>query len=86
LTVREIRASAFFKELGPTEYRVSLRSKGAIDVAAVARQFGGGGHKNASGFTVPGAYAEARQAVVAAVGPAIAAGLAQEPDQPRPAA
>ena len=54
LTVREIRASAFFKELGPTEFRVSLRSKGAIDVAAVARQFGGGGHKNAAGCTVPG--------------------------------
>ena len=84
LTVREIRASVFFKELGPTEFRVSLRSKGAIDVAAVAKQFGGGGHKNAAGCTVPGTYAEARRAVVAAVGPAIAAGLAQEPDQPRP--
>jgi hypothetical protein len=54
LTVREIRASAFLKELGPTEFRVSLRSKGAIDVAAVAKQFGGGGHKNAAGCTVPG--------------------------------
>ena len=86
LTVREIRASAFLKELGPAEFRVSLRSKGAIDVAAVARQFGGGGHKNAAGCTVPGTYAEARRAVVAAIGPAIAAGLAQEPDQPRPAA
>ena len=62
LTVREIRASVFFKELGPTEFRVSLRSKGAIDVAAVARQFGGGGHKNAAGCTVPGTYAEARRA------------------------
>ena len=80
LTVREIRASAFFKELGPTEFRVSLPSKGAIDVAAVAKQFGGGGgHKNAAGCTVAGTYAEARQAVVAAVGPAIAAGLAQDP-------
>ena len=54
LTVREIRASAFFKELGPAEFRVSLRSKGAIDVAAVAKQFGGGGHKNAAGCTVAG--------------------------------
>ena len=72
--------------MGPTEFRVSLRSKGAIDVAAVAKQFGGGGHKNAAGCTVPGTYAEARRAVVAAIGPAIAAGLAQEPDQPRPAA
>ena len=30
--------------------RVSLRSKGEIDVSAVAASFGGGGHKNASGL------------------------------------
>jgi phosphoesterase RecJ-like protein len=78
LTVREIRASVFFKEIGPAEYRVSLRSKGAIDVAAVARLFGGGGHKNAAGCAVPGTYAEARQTIVSAMGPAIAGGLAVE--------
>lgn len=31
--------------------RVSLRSRGEIDIRAVAQQFGGGGHRNASGFT-----------------------------------
>lgn len=30
----------------------SLRSKGEFDVSAVARQFGGGGHKNAAGFVI----------------------------------
>lgn len=85
LTVREIRASVFLKELGPTEYRVSLRSKGSIDVAAVAKQFGGGGHKNAAGCSIPGSYAEARAAVVAALGPAIDLGVSQDPDVPRPA-
>jgi phosphoesterase RecJ-like protein len=85
LTVRDIKASAFFKELGPREYRVSLRSKGAIDVAAVVKQFGGGGHKNAAGCTVPGTYEEARRAISAALGPAIAAGLAQDADLLRPA-
>jgi phosphoesterase RecJ-like protein len=34
--------------------RVSLRSKGDIDVRAVAKRFGGGGHMNASGFTTDG--------------------------------
>jgi phosphoesterase RecJ-like protein len=82
--VREIRASVFFKELGPTEYRVSLRSKGAIDVAAVARRFGGGGHKNAAGCAVPGSFDEARAAIVAAAGEAIVVGLALERD-PSPA-
>src|SRR5690606_19580346 len=78
LTVREIRASVFFKETGPSEYRVSLRSKGAIDVAAVAKQLGGGGHRNASGCSVRGDYAEARAQIVNAMGPAIRAGLEQD--------
>ena len=84
LTVKEIRASVFFKEIGPAEYRVSLRSKGAIDVASVARQFGGGGHKNAAGCAVGGTFAEARQTIVAAMGPAIAGGLKAEADARTP--
>ena len=82
LTVREIRASVFFKELGPAEHRVSLRSKGAIDVAAVAKRFGGGGHKNAAGCSVAGSFAEARAAIVTAAGEAITAGMALERDVP----
>lgn len=34
-------------------YRVSLRSVGEVDVAKIAQKYGGGGHKNAAGFTVP---------------------------------
>ena len=37
------------------QYRVSMRSKGAIDIGAVAKEFGGGGHKNAAGCSVNGA-------------------------------
>ena len=54
LTVREIRAVVLFKEAEPGVYRVSFRSKGTVDVSEVAKQFGGGGHRNASGCTVPG--------------------------------
>jgi len=49
LTVKDVQAVAFFKEQGPGAWRVSLRSKGDVDTAAIARQFGGGGHTNASG-------------------------------------
>ena len=35
------------------ERKFSLRSRGDIDVSEMARQYGGGGHKNASGFSVP---------------------------------
>jgi phosphoesterase RecJ-like protein len=55
LTVKEIQAVVFFKQGGDNEYRVSMRSKGDIDIAAVAKKFGGGGHKNAAGCSVTGA-------------------------------
>ena len=55
LTVKEIQAVVFFKQIEGDEYRVSMRSKGDIDIGAVAKEFGGGGHKNAAGCTVNGA-------------------------------
>jgi bifunctional oligoribonuclease and PAP phosphatase NrnA len=55
LTVKEIHAVVFFKQLEADEYRVSMRSKGDIDIGAVAKEFDGGGHKNAAGCTVKGA-------------------------------
>ena len=56
LTVKEIQAVVFFKESGPDEWRISMRSKGAVDINAVAKEFGGGGHKNASGCTARGTF------------------------------
>jgi len=60
LTVKEILAAVFFKENGPGDWRVSMRSKGAIDVNAIAKEFGGGGHKNASGCSAKGTLPELR--------------------------
>jgi phosphoesterase RecJ-like protein len=54
LTVKEIQAVVFFKENGPDDWRVSMRSKGDVDINAVAKQYGGGGHKNASGCSATG--------------------------------
>jgi phosphoesterase RecJ-like protein len=54
LTVKDIEAVAFFKEIGANEWRVSLRSKGTVDVGAIARWQGGGGHTNAAGCSAKG--------------------------------
>jgi len=54
LTVKEIQAVVFFKKSDGDQYRVSMRSKGDIDIGSVAKEFGGGGHKNAAGCTVTG--------------------------------
>ena len=54
LTVKEIAAVAFFKEVGDADWRVSMRSKGNVDIGAIAKTFGGGGHKNAAGCSTKG--------------------------------
>jgi bifunctional oligoribonuclease and PAP phosphatase NrnA len=54
LTVKDIEAVAFFKEIGANDWRVSLRSKGTVDVGAIARWQGGGGHTNAAGCSAKG--------------------------------
>jgi phosphoesterase RecJ-like protein len=61
LTVKEIQAVVFFKENGPDDWRISMRSKGDIDINVVAKQFGGGGHKNASGCSARGRFEELTQ-------------------------
>ena len=64
LTVKEIQAVAFFKEIAPSSFRISMRSKGEVDVNRVANVFGGGGHKNAAGCTLNGPYADVRRQIV----------------------
>ena len=54
LTVKDIEAVAFFKEVGDADWRVSMRSKGAVDIGAIARANGGGGHTNAAGCSARG--------------------------------
>jgi phosphoesterase RecJ-like protein len=54
LTVKDIEAVAFFKEVGDNDWRVSMRSKGTVDTGAIARWHGGGGHTNASGCSAKG--------------------------------
>ena len=51
------------REEAPGRYRVALRSKGKVDVAAIARELGGGGHRNAAGATVEGDLGEIRQRI-----------------------
>ena len=64
LSVGEVEAVAFFKELEPDVYRVSLRSKGKNNVAKVAETFGGGGHRNAAGCRIEGDFEVVKQRVI----------------------
>jgi bifunctional oligoribonuclease and PAP phosphatase NrnA len=52
--VRNVRIAIFIKEKKNGEISVSMRSKGDCDMAVAAGHFGGGGHRNASGFRLTG--------------------------------
>jgi phosphoesterase RecJ-like protein len=74
LQIRTVQASILLTE--PPEggpIRVSLRSKGQVDVARLAEKFGGGGHARAAGLKIAGTLPAARDAVVAALADALAA-------------
>ena len=72
LTVGDVEAVAFFRELSNSTYRISLRSKNRVNVARVAEHFGGGGHCNAAGFTVSADFNELSRAVIDELREAIA--------------
>jgi len=54
LSIQDVEVAAFFRELPDGRYRVSLRSKGQLNVATIAEEFGGGGHACASGCALDG--------------------------------
>lgn len=52
--LKEAKITALFREVEPDFVKVSLRSRGEVDVSIIAREFGGGGHKNAAGYRTKG--------------------------------
>jgi phosphoesterase RecJ-like protein len=59
LSIAEVEAAVFMRELPDNRVRLSLRSKGRINVAAIAEGLDGGGHENASGCMLPGPLSRA---------------------------
>jgi phosphoesterase RecJ-like protein len=62
--IEGVRVAVFLKSFQDGAVRVSLRSRGDLDVQSVARELGGGGHRNAAGCTIGGGLPEARRAVL----------------------
>jgi phosphoesterase RecJ-like protein len=59
--MQDIAVSAFFRQITDNDWKVSLRSKGDVNVAKIAALFGGGGHKNAAGFKIKGPLETAKE-------------------------
>ena len=68
LGAKDVMAVALIKRQADGTFRVSLRSKGAVDVRAIAQKWNGGGHTNASGCSMSGQLEEIKAALIAALG------------------
>jgi phosphoesterase RecJ-like protein len=71
--IRGVEVAAFLRQVPDGSFKVSIRSRGKVDVSAIGIMYGGGGHRNASGFVVKGPLALARRTVEKAVEAALEA-------------
>ncbi|MCX8034128.1 MAG: bifunctional oligoribonuclease/PAP phosphatase NrnA [Thermodesulfovibrio sp.] len=62
--LNDINLTVLFREIETDLIKVSLRSKGDIDVSLIAREFGGGGHKNAAGYRTKGSLKYSRNQLI----------------------
>jgi len=65
-SVRGVRLALLFREMSGHRVKVSLRSVGTVDVAELAKRFGGGGHSRASGVAIAGSLAAVQAMVLEA--------------------
>src|SRR6266446_5122633 len=65
-SIAGVRMALLFRYIGNGRVKVSFRSMGEVDVAALANQFGGGGHHRAAGASLPGTMAEVEEKVLGA--------------------
>lgn len=78
-----VEAAVLLRELQDGKIRLSLRSKGGVDVARIASGFGGGGHRHASGCTLAGPLTAATEKILETVRRELAAEERQEKPESR---
>ncbi len=66
-SIAGVRVAVLLRAEPDGKIKASLRGKGDVPVNRIAHRFGGGGHENAAGCTLPGPLAAARDALLAAV-------------------
>jgi len=69
-SIKGVDVALFFRQEGSVEeleWKVSLRSKGRVNVAKIAEGFGGGGHARAAGCSVKGTISEVKARVISSV-------------------
>lgn len=70
-SIAGVEAVALVRQTGEGEQKVSLRSRGALDVQRLALRYGGGGHRNAAGYRASGSPERVRADVAALLAAAL---------------
>jgi phosphoesterase RecJ-like protein len=60
-SIKGVEVAVLFRELNPESVKISIRSKGKVNVATLAEKFGGGGHHNAAGCVIQGSLADVKK-------------------------
>ncbi len=71
-SVRGVQVSILFTETADRFYKISLRSKGSVNIERVARFFGGGGHMNAAACRVEGEWTDVQGRVLGEIAAVLA--------------
>lgn len=63
-SAKGVEVAILFRQTGSAQYKISMRSKGRVDLSGLAQSFGGGGHKNAAGGVLDGTFEEVKKRVL----------------------
>ncbi|HET7319585.1 MAG TPA: bifunctional oligoribonuclease/PAP phosphatase NrnA, partial [Nitrospirota bacterium] len=74
-SIKGVEVAVLLRQIGEAQYKISLRSKGRVDLSALAQSFGGGGHKNAAGGVMSGTIEVVTSKVINEVDKAVRAQL-----------
>jgi len=77
-SVKGVEVAVLIRQTGASQYKLSMRSKGRIDLTGLSQSFGGGGHKNAAGGILNGTLDEVKRTVIQGIEIAIRTQLSEE--------
>lgn len=66
-SVKGVEVAVLFRQTGSEQYKISMRSKGRVDLSELATSFGGGGHRNAAGGILEGTIENIKKRVISEV-------------------
>lgn len=79
-STKGVEVAVLFRQTAATQHKISLRSKGRVDLSGLAQSFGGGGHKNAAGGMMHGTLEEVKGRVLSEIDKTISAQLGSGDD------